>query len=75
MNNLHIWGRLNSINVQKVLWLCEDLKIPFERTDAGMQYGVNKTQSYLQLNPNGLVPVIKDNELVLWELHAILRYL
>ena len=75
MNNLHIWGRLNSINVQKVLWLCEDLKIPFERTDAGMQYGVNKTQSYLQLNPNGLVPVIKDNELVLWESHAILRYL
>ena len=75
MNNLHIWGRLNSINVQKVLWLCEDLKIPFERTDAGMQYGVNKTQSYLQLNPNGLVPVIKDKELVLWESHAILRYL
>ncbi len=75
MKNLHIWGRLNSINVQKVLWLCEDLKIPFERTDAGMQYGVNKTQSYLQLNPNGLVPVIKDNELVLWESHAILRYL
>jgi glutathione S-transferase len=40
-----------------------------------MQSGVNKTQSYLQLNPNGLVPVIKDNELVLWESHAILRYL
>ena len=75
MKNLHIWGRLNSINVQKVLWLCEDLKIPFERTDAGMQFGVNKTQSFLQLNPNGLVPVIKDNELVLWESHAILRYL
>ena len=75
MKNLHIWGRLNSINVQKVLCLCEDLKIPFERTDAGMQFGVNKTQSFLQLNPNGLVPVIKDNELVLWESHAILRYL
>jgi glutathione S-transferase len=51
------------------------LKIPFERTDAGMQFGVNKTQSFLQLNPNGLVPVIQDNELVLWESHAILRYL
>jgi len=75
MKNLHIWGRLNSINVQKVLWLCEDLKIPFDRTDAGMQFGVNKTQSFLQLNPNGLVPVIQDNELVLWESHAILRYL
>ena len=75
MKNLHIWGRLNSINVQKVLWLCEDLKIPFERTDAGMQFGVNKTLPFLQLNPNGLVPVIKDNELVLWESHAILRYL
>ena len=75
MKNLHIWGRLNSINVQKVLWLCEDLKIPFERTDAGMQFGVNKTLPFLQLNPNGLVPVIKDNELVLWESHAIhIRY-
>jgi glutathione S-transferase len=75
MNNLHLWGRLNSINVQKVLWLCEDLKIPFDRTDAGMQYGVNKTEAYLQMNPNGLVPVINDNGLVLWESHAILRYL
>ena len=75
MKNLHIWGRLNSINVQKVLCLCEDFKIPFERTDVGMQFGVNKTLPFLQLNPNGLVPVIKDNELVLWESHAILRYL
>jgi len=32
---LAIWGRNNSVNVQKVLWCCEELQLPYERIDAG----------------------------------------
>ena len=75
LSKLTIWGRLNSFNVQKVLFLCEELGIDFERIDAGMAYGVNKTASYLQMNPNGLVPTLDDDGFTLWESHAIMRYL
>ena len=75
MKKIHIWGRLNSINAQKVFWLCEDLHIEFDRTNAGLEFGVNKTPTYLEMNPNGLVPVINDNGFILWESHSILRYL
>ena len=75
MSNLTIWGRLNSINVQKVLWLCEDMNLPFHRIDAGMEFGVNKTDEYKSKNPIGLVPTINDDGFILWESHTILRYL
>ncbi|MDH4293941.1 MAG: glutathione S-transferase, partial [Betaproteobacteria bacterium] len=38
---LKIWGRTNSINVQKVLWSCAEMNVKYERVDAGMQFGVN----------------------------------
>ncbi|HZN24469.1 MAG TPA: glutathione S-transferase family protein [Burkholderiales bacterium] len=72
---LRIWGRKNSINVQKVLWCCGELGLPFERIDAGMQFGVNDTPEYRAMNPNGLVPTIDDDGFILWESHAIVRYL
>lgn len=61
--------------VQKVLWTLEELQLPFQRIDAGMQFGVNKTQEYLAKNPNGLVPMIDDEGFILWESHTIMRYL
>ena len=72
---IKIWGRKNSINVQKVLWCCDELKIPYQRVDAGLQPGDVDTPAYRALNPNGLVPTIEDGEFVLWESNAILRYL
>lgn len=72
---LKIWGRTNSINVQKVLWCCAEMNVPYERIDAGMQFGVNNTPEYRTMNPNGLVPLIDDDGFVLWESHAIVRYL
>jgi glutathione S-transferase len=72
---LKIWGRRNSINVQKVLWCCAELDLPFERTDAGGQFGVNNTPEYRAMNPNGLVPTINYDGFILWESHAIVRYL
>ena len=72
---LRIWGRASSVNVRKVLWCCEELGVPFERVDAGMQFGVVNTPEYRKLNPNGLVPTIEEDGFVLWESHAIVRYL
>jgi glutathione S-transferase len=72
---LKLWGRINSINVQKVLWALEELKVPYQRTDAGLQYGVVNEPFYRKMNPNGRVPTIEDDGLVLWESNAIVRYL
>jgi glutathione S-transferase len=72
---LKLWGRINSINVQKVLWALGELKLPCERIDAGMQFGVVNEPFYRKMNPNGRVPTIADDGLVLWESNAIVRYL
>src|SRR3989454_7315331 len=72
---LVIWGRNNSINVQKVLWCCEEMAIEYKRIDAGAVFGVVNTPEYRSLNPNGLVPTIDDDGFVLWESNAIIRYL
>ena len=74
-----LWGRKSSINVQKVLWILAELGLvegrDFERIDAGLHFGVNKTPEFLALNPNGLVPTLRDGDLILWESNSILRYL
>jgi len=72
---LKIWGRVNSVNVKKALWAMEELGLKYERVDAGMEHGVVKTPDYLKMNPNSLVPTIDDDGFVLWESHAIVRYL
>lgn len=72
---LKLWGRLNSINVQKAVLALEELGLPYDRTDAGLQFGVNKTPEYLAMNPNGLVPTLDDDGFVLWESNTIVRYL
>ena len=72
---LRIWGRANSVNVQKALWCCEEMEVPYERVDAGGSFGVVNTQQYRNMNPNGLVPTLEDEGFVLWESNAIVRYL
>jgi len=72
---LKIWGRLSSINVQKVVWCCDELGLKYERVDAGGTFGKTKTPEYLAMNPNSLVPVIEDEGFVLYESNAIVRYL
>jgi glutathione S-transferase len=72
---LRIWGRTSSVNVQKVVWCCDEIGLPYERVDAGGAFGRNNTPEYLAMNPNGLVPVIEDDGFVLYESNAIVRYL
>lgn len=70
---LTIWGRLNSHNVKKVVWLAEEIGLDYVRHDVGGSFGMDA--AYLALNPNALIPTIEDDGLVLWESNAILRYL
>jgi glutathione S-transferase len=72
---IKIWGRTDSSNVQKVLWCLGELDLKFERLDWGGKFGGNKTPEYLAMNPNGLVPTLKDGDFVLWESNSIMRYL
>ena len=72
---LKIWGRMSSINVKKVVWTAQELGLDFQRTEAGGLFGVVKTPEYMRLNPNSLVPVIEDEDFVLWESNVIVRYL
>ena len=72
---LKIYGRADSINVRKVLWLADEIGLPWTREDWGRGFRSTEDPEFLRLNPFGLIPVIDDNGFVLRESHAILRYL
>ena len=72
---LTIYGRTNSVNVQKVLWCLAELDLPYSRVDAGLEHGKNDEPWYLELNPNGKVPLLQDGSFTLWESNTIVRYL
>ena len=72
---LHLWGRISSINVRKVVWAAQELGLTMQRTDAGGQFGIVKEPDYRQKNPNALVPLIEDGEVRVWESNVIVRYL
>jgi glutathione S-transferase len=72
---LTIYGRTNSVNVQKVLWCLAELAVPYTRIDAGLAHGKNTEPWYLALNPNGKVPLLQEGSFALWESNTIVRYL
>jgi len=72
---LKIWGRHNSSNVRKVLWCAEEIGLAYESVEVGGAFGQVDTPEYRALNPNGLVPMIEDQGLPLWESNTIVRYL
>ncbi|MFO1123406.1 MAG: glutathione S-transferase family protein [Hyphomicrobiales bacterium] len=70
-----VWGRHSSVNVQKVLWTLAELDVPFRRETIGGSFGGNQDADFLAMNPNGLVPVIRDGDVTMFESNAIVRYL
>lgn len=72
---LKILGRASSINVRKVLWLCDELDIDFHREEWGEGFKSPDEAEFLALNPNAMIPVIQDDGFVMWESNAIIRYL
>lgn len=75
MADITLWGRLSSCNVQKAVWLLEELALPYTHINAGGDFGGLDDPAYLAMNPHGRVPTLKDGEVVVWESEAILRYL
>ena len=76
MSQITVWGRKSSVNVQSVLWCLEELGLAYSRIDAGFTYGVVTTAVFLEMNPNGKVPVLIDGDgPAIFEAGAILRYL
>jgi glutathione S-transferase len=72
---IRILGRANSFNVRKVLWLCDEIGLPYIREDFGRGFQPTSTPEFLRLNPTGQVPVVIDGDTVLRESNAIIRYL
>lgn len=75
INALTVLGRSNSSNVQKVVWLLDEIERPCTRVDMGGQFGGNREADYLAKNPNGVVPTLLHGDVVVWESNTILRYL
>jgi glutathione S-transferase len=72
---LKIYGRANSINVRKILWLCAEIGLPYEREDWGRGYRPTNDPAFRRISRFGLVPVIDDEGFILRESNAIIRYL
>jgi glutathione S-transferase len=70
-----VWGRRSAFNVQKVLWLLDELGVDYRHRHAGGAYGGLDEPAFRAMNPHGRVPVLKDGDTVVWESHAVLRYL
>lgn len=70
-----LWGRLTSANVQKVVWALGELCLDYEHVPLGGRFGGLDEPAYRAMNPNGKVPTLRDGDLVVWESHAIVRYL
>ena len=72
---LKIYGRANSINVRKVLWLADEIGLSYERDDWGRGYRPLSEPDFLAVNQLGLIPVIDDDGFILSESNVITRYL
>ena len=72
---LRILGRTSSINVRKVLWVCDELGLAYTREDWGSGFRSTREEEFLRLNPRALIPVVMDGEAILTESNAICRYL
>lgn len=72
---LTIWGRRSSFNLQKVMWLVDELGLEHRHVEVGGQFGGLDAPEFRAMNPHGKIPVIDDGGVVVWESHAILRYL
>lgn len=72
---IEVWGRRSSSNVQKVIWALDELGLDFERHTVGGGFGGTREPSYLAMNPNALVPVLRDGDITMFESNAIVRYL
>ena len=59
----------------RILWMAKELGLDYENIPIDMGKGETRTPDYLKINPNGHIPAIDDDGVVLWESMAINLYL
>ncbi|MEM6310781.1 MAG: glutathione S-transferase family protein [Pseudomonadota bacterium] len=72
---LTVYGRATSSNVQSVMWCLAELGLEADRIDLGEGFGGLDTPEFRAMNPSGMIPVLQDGDLTLFESAAIIRYL
>ncbi len=72
---LEIWGRPYSSNVIPVIWTANELGLEYRLQLAGGSFGKLDTDAYATINPNRMIPAIRDGDFALWESLSIVRYL
>lgn len=73
MLTLYDWNL--SPNCFKVRWVLAELSLSYTPVDVDIFSGQGQQADFLDLNPNGKVPVLKDGDTTLWESNAIILYL
>jgi glutathione S-transferase len=71
---LKIYGVARS-RAFRTLWMAKELGLDYEHIKIDFATGDTRRPEHLALNPNGHVPVIDDDGLILWESMAINLYL
>jgi glutathione S-transferase len=69
-----LYGRRSSCNVQKAMWVLHELGIDHEHIELGGGFGGLDTPEFLAMNPRGRVPVLRDDDVLVTESDAIVRY-
>ena len=73
---MKIYGDKQSGNSYKLILLASFLQIPYEWQDIDTKKGETRTDSFLQMNPNGKIPIlVLDDGRILSESNAILNFL
>jgi len=72
---IQLYGRRNSINVQKVSWALCELNIEFKWHDEHGKFGTVNVENYEKLNPQLIVPTLDFNGTIINQSNSIVRYL
>ena len=72
---IQLYGRRNSINVQKVSWALCELNIEFKWHDEHGKFGTVNVKNYEKLNPQLIVPTLDYNGTIINQSNSIVRYL